>query len=90
MGCHFQFLRGKTDISGLTEYASGSNSSPHPEHSQIPYSRKEFGVKFPGSTGGGGIYWYIIRPQFPVNLSIFELLRSVMLQIFPFPIDLTL
>ena len=47
-----QFLRDKTDISGLTEYISGSNSPPHPEHSQI--SREEFGVKFPGSARGGG------------------------------------
>ena len=59
MSRHFQFLRGKTngengrtDISGLTEYISGSNSPPHPEHSQIPYSRKEFRVKFPGSARG--------------------------------------
>ena len=57
MSRHFQFLRrenGQTDIFGLTEYISGSNSPPHPEHSQIPYSRKEFGVKFPGSARGGG------------------------------------
>ena len=54
MSRHFQFLRGKTDISGLTEYISGSNSPPHLEHSQIPYSRKEFGVKFPGSARRGG------------------------------------
>ena len=53
---HFQFCAGKrTNISGLTECISGSNSPPHPEHSQIPYSRKEFGVKFPGSAGGGDV-----------------------------------
>ena len=54
MSRHFQFLRGKTDISGLIEYIFGSNSPPHPERSQIPYSRKEFGVKFPASARGGG------------------------------------
>ena len=54
MSRHFQFLRGKTDISGLTEYISGSNSPPHPEHSQIALLPERIWSQIPRVGPGGG------------------------------------
>ena len=54
MGCHFQFLRGKTDISGLTEYISGSNSPLHPEHNQISLLPERIWSQIPRVCPGGG------------------------------------